>query len=124
MRQEGSVFSLFLSSNGVREVLFFPPLTIDVNAGRAMIHERVLPLTKREFEILLLLARTPETTCSPGKLYAEIWHMPDLGDIRTVRVHISRLRKKLRTACPQQAFIKMIWNQGYQFTMRKSQIYV
>lgn len=99
-----------------KEILDFSPLMIDISARQALIRQAVIPLTANEFDILVLLARTPGTVFSLNAIYREIWQMPDLETAQTVRVHIGRMRQKLEAACPERQYIKTVWGKGYLFS--------
>ena len=70
------------------ERLEFPPLTIDAGTRQASIGNVCVPLTAYEFDILLLLARSPGHVFSPDSIYREIWKLPDLDNTQTVKVHV------------------------------------
>ena len=104
------------AGNTIRsEQLVFPPLTIDAGTRQASIGRSCIPLTAYEFDILLLLARSPGHVFSLDSIYREIWKLPDLENTQTVKVHVARMRHKLEAACPGHVFIGTIWKQGYRF---------
>ena len=94
------------------ERLAFPPLTIDAATRQASIGNVCVPLTAYEFDILLLLARSPGHVFSPDSIYREIWKLPDLDNTQTVKVHVARMRHKMEAACPGHSFIGTVWQQG------------
>lgn len=95
--------------------LVFPPLTIDVHACMVFINNKVVALTTSEFDILLLLASSPNNVFSAEYIYRNVWRMPDLNNTSTVQVHIARLRRKLIEACPERSFLGTVWKKGYKF---------
>lgn len=97
------------------ELLSFPPLVIDADGRRALVNGKIISLTAYEFDILLLLARSPGKVFSMAAIYCEIWKLPDLGNAQTVRVHLARMRHKLETACPDRCFIELVWGKGFLF---------
>lgn len=54
-----------------------------------------IPLTNREFQLLLALLRRPGVVFTREQLLAQVWGIDFMGETRTVDVHIQRLRKKL-----------------------------
>ena len=102
------------------EQLEFPPLTIDAGTRQASIGNVCVPLTAYEFDILLLLARSPGHVFSPDSIYREIWKLPDLDNTQTVKVHVARMRHKMEAACPGHSFIGTVWKQGYRFLPENS----
>lgn len=97
------------------ERLEFTPLVIDIGTRQAYIDSVLVALTAYEFDILLLLARSPDHVFPPEAIYREVWKLPDLESTQTVKVHVARMRHKLEAACPGQAFIGTIWKKGYRF---------
>jgi DNA-binding response OmpR family regulator len=72
-----------------------------------------LNLRFKEYELLLLLATNPGRVFSREALLSRIWSYQYYGGIRTVDVHIRRLRSKLQDSAHQ--FIEAVWNVGYRF---------
>lgn len=101
------------------EQLSFPPLLIDVGTRQALVTDQEIPLTSLEFDILLLLARSPGHVFSPEIIYREVWNLPDLKNTQTVKVHMARMRHKLEEACPGCQLIGTAWKQGYYFERRR-----
>lgn len=97
------------------KLLDFSPLTIDADGRRAAVNGKPLALTAYEFDILLLLARSPGRVFSLEEIYREVWRMPDLQNAQTVRVHLARMRHKLEAACPERCYIELVWGKGFRF---------
>lgn len=95
--------------------LEFPPLVIDIGIRQVYINETPVALTAYEFDILLLLASSPDHVFSPEAIYREVWKLPDLENALTVKVHVARMRHKLDAACPGRTFIGTTWKKGYHF---------
>ena len=70
-------------------------------------------LTKKQYELLKLLAENPGRVFSRDALLNQIWGYEYFGGTRTVDVHIRRLRSKIEDA--DHNFIETIWNVGYRF---------
>ena len=75
--------------------LEFDDLLIDLELKELTINEKKIPLTKTEFEIIVLLSENPERIFSRSKIIDKIWKETPYITERTVDVHITRLRKKL-----------------------------
>ena len=71
------------------------PLSIDCGRRRVYLYGEDALLTHKEFDVLLLLARDMERGYSAQEIYSRIWG-DEMFDSRTVIVHISSIRKKLR----------------------------
>jgi DNA-binding response OmpR family regulator len=76
---------------------------------------QVVTLTAKEFDLLLLFARTPDTVFTREELLSRIWGYDYLGDSRTVDVHIGTLRKKIESNPTDPRFIKTLYRVGYIF---------
>jgi len=98
-------------------VLHFPGLTIDLLARRVEVKGREVALTPTEFDLLALLAKSPDRVFTREVLMNQIWGYDYLGDGHTVDVHISTLRKKIELD-PHQRYIKTVWRVGYRFEVK------
>ncbi len=90
-------------------------VTIDTERRVAEVDGRVIDLTVKEFDLVELLMRNPGKVYSREMLLDIIWGYDYQGDIRTVDVHIRRLREKLERnpAAPECIITK--WGVGYYF---------
>ena len=111
-----NLISLFLGKNeGERLLTFNTNLVIDPLYHRVTANGQPLNLTKKEFGLLLCLARHPGQILSREQLYRQVWNDDySLGGYDTVKVHVGILRKKLSAAgidC-----IQTVRGFGYKFT--------
>jgi len=91
-------------------------LKIDLLSREVMIHHWPLPLTEKEFEILMFLAASPDQVFSRAQLAEHIWAHGEQIDARTIDAHISHLRKKMRKATPNRyPWIYTQRGKGYAF---------
>jgi len=90
-------------------------LRIDADARRASVGELVLRLTPTEFELLLLLARTPDRAWSRKELLEQVFESTHEGYSRNVDSHVMRLRKKIELAGIRPAPIRTVQGTGYRF---------
>ncbi|MFL5629297.1 MAG: response regulator transcription factor [Ktedonobacteraceae bacterium] len=98
-------------------VLCFPGLSIDIPARRVEVQGIEVPLTPTEFDLLALLARSPDHVFTREVLMNKVWGYDYLGDGHTIDVHISALRKKLE-AHTEQRYITTVWRVGYRFEVK------
>lgn len=70
-------------------------MAIDAETNRVTIHEEEVSLTKKEFEILVLLAQAAPNVMTRNEILNKVWDDNEFVLDRTVDVHITRLRKKL-----------------------------
>ena len=88
-------------------------LFIDPCKRVVKIKRREIVLTKREFDILLLLASNPGVVFSKEQIYAAIWDGKYIKDDSNIMSHIGRLRKKIGPEAGKN--IQTVWGIGYRF---------
>ncbi|WP_163654887.1 response regulator transcription factor [Listeria sp. PSOL-1] len=96
------------------EKLVIGPIIIDRSHHIVTVNEKELHLTTSEFDILYLLASEPGRVFSSEYIFERIWQEQAFGASKTVMVHISNLRDKLREALGGENVIKTIWGVGYK----------
>ncbi len=97
-----------------RSVLQFPDLTIDLLARRVEINNNEVTLTPTEFDLLALMAQSPDRVYTREILMNKIWGYDYYGDGHIIDVHISALRKKIEVNS-EYRYIKTVWRVGYKF---------
>ncbi len=90
-------------------------LNLLVDSRRAFIGDKEVNLTAKEFDLLELLMEHPTKVYSRENLLATVWGYDYPGDIRTVDVHIRRLREKIEENPSDPKFIYTKWGVGYYF---------
>ncbi len=90
-------------------------LQIDRDNRRVTISGREINLTAREFEVLELLVLNPNKVYSRESLLKIVWGADYPGDVRTVDVHIRRLREKIETNPSEPKYVYTKWGVGYYF---------
>lgn len=90
-------------------------MKLDCDGRRLYIEGREINLTSREFDVLELLALNPNHVYSREKLLKLVWGADYPGDVRTVDVHIRRLREKIETNPSEPNFVHTKWGVGYYF---------
>lgn len=90
------------------------PLSIDPSTRRVTLHDRELELTRREFDLLALLASHPGRAFSREFLVEQLWGADYVGADRTVDSHIAQLRRKLGAHGER---ITTVWGIGYRFVV-------
>jgi DNA-binding response OmpR family regulator len=70
-------------------------MTIDLNRMRVTVGDRRVELTKKEFQVLLLIASEDGAVCSRQKIAADVWGRPESEVSDSIQVIMSRLRAKL-----------------------------
>lgn len=97
-----------------QNTLSYRELLLDKNTFSVSISGEVLPkITKQEFAILELLLRHPGQVFSKEDIFEYAWDEPYIGETKTLDVHISNIRKKIKTAT-QEEYIETVWGIGYR----------
>ena len=84
-----------LNAANKKQVIDIGEMHIDLSTKCVSIHDRLIPITKKEFEILNMLAQSPGKIFSREDILNKVWSDDSYVLERTVDVHITRLRKKL-----------------------------
>lgn len=90
-------------------------ITLDLNARDAYRSGVLADLTAKEFDVVEFLMRNPNRVYSREALLDTIWAYEYRSDIRTVDVHIRRLREKLEENPAEPQYIMTKWGVGYYF---------
>lgn len=77
--------------------LTYADLTLDTAAGRLSCGEQAVRLSGREFQVMELFLRAPQVVLSAERILERVWGWDSDAEINVVWVHISNLRKKLKT---------------------------
>lgn len=90
-------------------------ITINIGNRSVIAHGEPVNLTVKEFDLLQLFMNNPGKVYSRDELLETIWGFDYLGDVRTVDVHIRRLREKIEKDSTKPAYIMTKWGVGYYF---------
>ena len=96
-------------------VRVFGEMKVDVESRRVFLDGKEVNLTMKEFDLLELLLNNPGRVYSREKLLNDVWGYEYLGDVRTVDVHVRRLREKIEKAPSDPKYIHTKWGVGYYF---------
>jgi two-component system, OmpR family, response regulator len=94
-------------------------LIIDPVGHEVKLNGIQVPLTLKEFELLLFFARTPGKAFTRMELLNAVWGYNHDGYEHTVNSHINRLRAKIERDPAHPEFIQTVWGIGYKFTENK-----
>ena len=97
------------------DILIFGDLKLDHKNRIVNISGKLINLTSKEFDILELLLTHPNTVYSRDELLKLIWGEDFPGDVRTVDVHVRRLREKVETDPGDPKYVYTKWGAGYYF---------
>lgn len=101
-----------------RTIIQYNTLIINIGNYTVNIDNSDVNLTKKEIEVLWMLANSPNKIVSRNELLDDIWGIDYYGDPRTVDTHIKRLRAKLKLEGQYNWDIKTVWSLGYKFEVK------
>lgn len=90
-------------------------ICINVLTHRVYVDNCEYELKNKEYELLLFLVSNPDIVFSKEQLYERIWGMDAIGDLKTVAVHINRIREKIEKDIQNPIYIETVWGAGYRF---------
>ena len=96
-------------------ILTIGSICLDLDARNAYRGDELVDLTAKEFDVIEFLMRNPNRVYSREALLDTIWAYEYRSDIRTVDVHIRRLREKLEENPAEPKYILTKWGVGYYF---------
>ena len=103
------------NDNAAPKVIEIGDMRLDCEGRRVYIRDKEIGLTAKEFEVLELLMRNPNKVYSRESLLKIVWGTDYPGDVRTVDVHIRRLREKIETNPSDPKYVHTKWGVGYYF---------
>ena len=90
-------------------------LRLDCDSRRMFISGREVKLTAKEFDLLELLVKNENKVYSRENLLGLVWGKDYPGDVRTVDVHVRRLREKIETNPSEPKYVHTKWGVGYYY---------
>ena len=90
-------------------------ISLDLDGRNAIVSGKVVTLTAKEFDVVEFLMRNANRVYSREALLDTIWAYEYRSDIRTVDVHIRRLREKLEENPAEPKYLMTKWGVGYYF---------
>jgi DNA-binding response OmpR family regulator len=90
-------------------------MRLDCEGRRVYVGNKEINLTAKEFELLELLMLNPNKVYSRENLLKLVWGTEYPGDVRTVDVHIRRLREKVEAKPSEPKYVHTKWGVGYYF---------
>lgn len=95
------------------DLLRFAEIELDSNSRTVTVGDKVVELTKTEFDLLEIMMESPKSVFSRRTLLESIWGGEWYGEIHVVDVHVGHLRKKLADAGGSDGLIRTIRGIGY-----------
>ena len=97
-----------------KDEIDFGWLRISNSTHRVFVNDFEVILNPKEYELLYFLASNPNIVFSKETLYDRIWGEDVYGDIKTIKVHINRLREKIEKNPAEPLHIETVWGAGYR----------
>ena len=93
-------------------------LRLDCDSRRLFIHDNEVNLTAKEFDLLELLVKNENKVYSREDLLCLVWGKDYPGDVRTVDVHVRRLREKIEANPSEPKYVHTKWGVGYYYSQK------
>ena len=93
-------------------------IKLDCDSRRLFINDEEINLTAREFELLEILVKNENKVYSRESLLNLVWGKDYPGDVRTVDVHVRRLREKIETNPSEPKDVHTKWGVGYYYNQK------
>ena len=103
------------AESAAAKVVIHGGLKIDCESRRVYVNNKEVNLTAKEFDLLELLIFNPNKVYSRENLLNTVWGYDYPGDVRTVDVHVRRLREKIEDNPSEPKYIHTKWGVGYFF---------
>lgn len=102
-------------SGPVPTVLDFGVFRLNRLSRELDVRGRQVGCPAKEFDLLWLLASHPDRVFSREELLQRVWGYDYFGDLRTVDVHVRRIRQKVEPRPDRPRFVHTVWGIGYKF---------
>ncbi|CEK29938.1 DNA-binding response regulator [[Clostridium] sordellii] len=96
------------------EVYKFKNIMLEEETRKVKVKEKEIHLTGYEFDILSILIKHPNRVYSRESLYEQVWKNGYYGEDNSVNVHISNIRKKIKSVSEDEDYIKTVWGIGFK----------
>ena len=111
---EARVLVQLRNAAGKNEVfLEYRDLRIDREGKKVILCGKPLSLTAQEYRILELLLKHPQKVFTKNEIYEYAWEEYYMGEDKTINVHISNIRKKIKQVTSDE-YIETVWGIGYR----------
>ncbi len=97
------------------DILVSGDITLDYNFRHIIINSKTIDLTGKEFDLMELFIKNPGKVYTRENLLDIAWGFDYPGDVRTVDVHVRRLREKIEQNPAEPKYIKTKWGVGYYY---------
>lgn len=96
------------------QIYKFKNITLEGETRTVKVKGEEIHLTGHEFDILSILIKNPDKVYSRESLYEQVWKNGYYGEDNSVNVHISNIRKKIKSVSKDEDYIKTVWGIGFK----------
>lgn len=107
--------SQYVNTESKRSKFYFGELCLDMRERTVKMNGVHIDLTKKEYEIVELLALHAGQVFSREQIYERIWGFDSEGDASTVVERVKKIRAKLAAVTPNKEYISTVWGIGYKW---------
>lgn len=97
------------------EVIQHKGLEINTASHKVFVNGKEIPMTTKEYDLLVFLAANPNIVFSKERIFESLWGDDFAGDTATIAVHIQKIRKKIEKDPANPEYIETVWGAGYRF---------
>ncbi|MEK8127242.1 response regulator transcription factor [Paenibacillus filicis] len=90
-------------------------IRLDLDAKQVSKHDGLIDLTPKEYQMVKVFLENPDKALSRHQLLNLVWGEDFVGEVKTVDVHVRRLREKLEDDCSKPQMIETVWGLGYRW---------
>lgn len=102
-------------------IMKFGEIVVNTLGRKIQVRDKNINLTAKEFDLLLLMILNAEKVFSREELLDAIWGYEYYSDVRTVDVHVRRLREKIESDSSKPEYIQTKWGVGYFFKLNQEE---
>jgi len=102
-------------SGPTHETMDFGDFALNLPARELLVRGRQVACPAREFDLLAFLAARPGRVFTREQLLEQVWGYEYFGDVRTVDVHVRRIREKIEPNPDEPRYLLTVWGVGYKF---------
>ncbi|MDY2987306.1 MAG: response regulator transcription factor [Peptoniphilus sp.] len=99
------------------DILEYGDIKLVIPEKSVYVRDEKAHLTSIEYQILELLMKNPNRVFSVDEIYEKVWDEPAF-DVKTVTVHIRRIREKIEIDPKRPIYLKVAWGLGYKFVTK------
>ena len=108
-----------INESDVKNSVEIRGLYINSDSREVMMNGKSIDLTKKEYELLVLLATTPNKIFTKEEIFQKVWGYDSDQGIPTIAVHIRNLREKLEFNPSKPEYVLTVWGVGYRIIKQK-----